>query len=112
MTAVVNPNTINITDANAVAQGVTDFKVLVGTSSGGPYTASSAKVNVSAMTLNGSVYSCPFSVLTFSPALQSFTTYFAVVEAENSIGASGVDPVEASFQIETAPSAPTAISFA
>lgn len=112
MTAVVNPNTVNITDANVVAQGVTDFKVLVGTASGGPYTASSAKVNVSAMTNNSGVYSCPFSALVFSPALANFTTYFVVVEAENAQGASGVDPVEASFQIETAPTPPTAISFA
>ena len=111
MTAVVNPNTINITDANVVAQGVTDFKVLVGTASGGPYTTSSAKVNVSAMTQNAGVYSCPFSALTFSPALSSFTTYFAVAEAENAQGASGGSP-EASFSLASAPSAPTSFSLA
>lgn len=111
MATITNPTTVNITDAEVVAQGVTDFKVLVGTASGGPYTLSSAQVNVSAMTLNGSVYSAPFASLTFSPALSPFVTYFAVAEAQNSSGTSGGSP-EASFQNLAAPSAPTGFSFA
>ncbi len=109
---VTNPNTVTITDANVVAQGVTAFKVLVGTASGGPYTTSSATVNVSALTAGANgVYTCPFSALTFSPALSPFTAYYAVCEAENSSGASGGSP-EASFQIETVPSAPSGFALA
>lgn len=104
---VTNPVTVEITDASVVAQGVTDFKILVGTTTGGPYTTSSATVNVSAMTLGANgMYSCPFSALAFSPALNPFTAYFSVVEAQNAQGVSGNSP-EASFQTATAPSAPT-----
>jgi len=111
MSVIVNPTTLSITDTSAASQGVVDFKLLLGTTTGGPYNVSSATVNVSAMTNNSGVYTCPFSSLTFSPALQSFTNYFAVAEAQNGQGVSGGSP-EASFQIETAPSAPTALGFA
>ena len=111
MTVVVNPKGFQITDAAAAAQGVTSFNVLVGTATGGPYTASSASVALSALTLASGVYSGTWSELTYSPALAPFTIYFAVAEAVNAEGVSGNSP-EATFQIETAPSAPTAFTVA
>jgi len=106
----VNPNTIQIGDPSAASQGVTSFKLMVGTVSGGPYTFSSAVIPVSAFTLTNGVYSCAFSAASFAPALSPFTTYFAVSEATNATGTSGGSP-EASFQIEAAPSAPVSLAF-
>jgi hypothetical protein len=110
MAATINPSTISINDPVAATQGVTSFKLLVGTASGGPYTTSSAVIPVSAFTLNNGVYSCAFSAASFSPALSPFTVYFAVSEATSASGTSGGSP-EASFQLETAPSAPTLLAF-
>jgi uncharacterized membrane protein len=109
MTVVVNPKSFSVGDANVAAEGVTSFKMLVGTATGGPYTVSSASVPVSSLTLNGSVYTGNWSLLNFSPALSPFVTYFAVAEAVNAEGASGNSP-EASFSLETAPSAPTSLA--
>lgn len=111
MAATINPNTVSITDPNITLENVTSFKVLVGTISGGPYTFSSAAVPVSSLTAGANgLESGPFSSLVFSPPLKSFTTYFAVAEAVNAIGVSGNSP-EASFLLETAPSAPTLLAF-
>lgn len=111
MTVAINPKGFQITDAAAASQGVTSFTVSVGTATGGPYTASSASVALSALTLSSGVYSGTWGQLAFSPALSPFVTYFAVVDAVNAIGGSGNSP-EASFSIEVAPSAPTSFTIA
>ena len=38
MTAVVNPTTFTITDPSITAQNVTGFQILLGKTTGGPYT--------------------------------------------------------------------------
>ena len=109
---VVNPQSFTVTDTVVAAQGVTQFDLVVGTTSGGPYTASKATVLVSSLTAGANgTYVGVFSALSFSPALSPFTTYFMVAEAQNSSGTSGGSP-EASFQIETAPTAPTGLALA
>lgn len=110
MAATINPTTITVTDASASAQQVTSFKILVGTVSGGPYSASAATIPTSSFSASGSNLVCPFSAATFSPALNPDTTYFAVCEAVNAAGSSGNSP-EASFFLEPAPSSPTALAF-
>lgn len=111
MTAVVNPQTVTIGDPSISAQNVTSFKVLVGTATGGPYTTSVGTLPNSALTDSATGATGPFSAITFSPALQSFTTYFAVCEAVNAQGASGNSP-EVEFLLETAPTAPTSFGMA
>jgi hypothetical protein len=108
---VTNPKSILIADANVVAEADTDFKVLVGTQSGGPYTVSSADVPISSLTNNNGTYEASFSLLSFNPPLQNGTTYFAVAQAVNAGGA-GADSPEASFLLVSLPAAPTALSFA
>lgn len=109
MSVTVNPKGFSITDAAAAAQNVTSFNVMVGTATGGPYTAATASVALSALTLANGVYTGTWSELTFAPALSSFTNYFAVVEAVNAQGVSGPSP-EVEFQVETVPTAPTAFT--
>lgn len=110
MTAEVNPTTITVTDPNVVAQAVVAIKLLVGTTSGGPYTAATATVPVSSFTAGAAgAYSCPFASVTFSPALEPFTTYYMVAEADNSAGVSGNSP-EVSFSLVSVPSAPTGLA--
>jgi hypothetical protein len=110
MSAVVNPTNMNVADANAAANGVTAFKVSLGTASGGPYTGPVATVPVASMTNNGSVYTVPMAQVTWNPALTNGVTYFGVAEAVNAGGASPPSP-EASFQMVSLPTAPTALSF-
>ena len=110
MTATVNPVNMNVGDTSAAAQGVTAFKVLLGTQSGGPYTAAATSVALSAMTDNAGVYTVAMAALTWNPPLQNGVTYFAVCEAENAGGLSPNSP-EASFQMVSAPTAPTSLSF-
>lgn len=107
MTVQTNPTGFQITDAAAAAQDVTSFNVLVGTVSGGPYTTATASVELSALTLANGVYTGTWNQLTFSPGLSPFVNYFVVVEAVSALGVSGPSP-EAEFQLQTAPSAPTA----
>jgi hypothetical protein len=111
MMPTVNPQSFTVTDANAAAEAVTTFSVLVGTTPGGPYATSKATIPLNTMTNAGGAYTAPFSALTFNPALSQFTTYYAVSQAVNAQGSSGNSP-EASFQIEALPTAPTALSFA
>ena len=108
---VINPAQFHIGDSLVSTEGDTAFLVKVGTTTGGPYTVSSASVAISALTLSGSVYTGNWSQLTFSPALNPFTTYFAVAETQNAQGVSGGSP-EASFSIATAPAAPTSLTLA
>jgi len=108
---VINPKTFAIGDPNVVAEGDTAFLMKVGTATGGPYTVSSAAVQISSLTLNGTVYTGQWASLAFSPALSPFTTYFVVAEAQNAQGVSGGSP-EASFSIATAPAAPTSLTLA
>jgi len=105
---VINPKTFAIGDPNVVAEGDTAFVLKVGTVSGGPYTASSATVLISSLTNGSGTYTGSWSSLSFSPALNPFTTYFMVAEAQNAQGVSGNSP-EASFSLATAPAAPTAL---
>ena len=110
MTVDVNPVTVTVTDPSVVAQAVTAIKLLVGTASGGPYTAATATVPLSSLTAGAAgTYSCPFASVTFSPALSPFTTYFMVAEADNSAGVSGNSP-EVSFSLVSVPSAPSGLA--
>lgn len=111
MALVLNPKTFTITDANVAAQEVTSFTVLVGTTTGGPYTTSTASAPLATLTVSGSTYAAAYTSLTFSPALSEGVTYFAVVEAVNAAGVSGNSP-EVSFSLLAAPSAPTAFTVA
>jgi hypothetical protein len=111
MTATVNPTTLTVGDSSLVAQNVTSLKVLVGTTTGGPYTTSTGTVPNSALTDSAAGATGPFSAVTFSPALANFVTYFAVCEVVNAQGNSGNSP-EASFILQTAPSTPTSFSLA
>jgi hypothetical protein len=111
MAVVVNPKSFSIGDAAAVSQGVTGFNVLVGTASGGPYTVSSASVALSALSNGSGTFTGNWTLLSFSPALANFTTYYSVAEAVNAQGASGNSP-EVSFSLAAAPSAPTSFTLA
>lgn len=110
MATVLNPTTVSVTDTAAATQAVTSYRIMVATTTGGPYSASSAIIPLSSMTNTAGIYTIPFASVAFSPALVDFQNYFAVVEAINSSGTSGGSP-EASFQIVSAPQAPTAFSF-
>ena len=105
---VINPKTFAIGDPNVVAEGDTAFVLKVGTVSGGPYTASSATVPIGSLTASNGTYTGNWLNLSFSPALNPFTTYFMVAEAQNAQGVSGNSP-EASFSLATAPAAPTSL---
>lgn len=106
----VNPTTVTVDDAVLASQEVTQVQFLVGTATGGPYSTSKATVPVSSLTAGtGGAYTVPFASLSFSPALQAFTTYFMVVEADNAQGASGNSP-EVSFSLAGTPSAPTGLA--
>ena len=109
-TPVLNPSTITIVDANAAAQSVTAFKMLVGVTTGGPYSTSAASIPLSSFTNSSGSYSCPWATATFSPALTA-GNYFAVTEAVNAVGSSTNSP-EAAFTLESAPSPPTGFSLA
>lgn len=107
--ATVNPNFMNVGDASAVADGVTEFDVMVGTQTGGPYTASTATAPIGQMTDNAGIWTIAFNKLTFNPALPN-GTFFAVAVAKSPGGTSGNSP-EASFQVAGTPTAPTSLSF-
>jgi len=106
--AVVNPKNFDIVDAVAAAQSVTGLTLLVGTASGGPYP--------NAFPLTAAEVSAGLAAGNFSGTLQSIGealgpgTYFAVATATNLGGTSGSSP-EASFQVPSPPTAPTALSF-
>jgi hypothetical protein len=108
-TLVFDPTTITIGDANIAAQSVTSFKILVGTTTGGPYTTSTGTLPNSALTDSATGATGPFSAVTFSPALSPNVTYFMVCEAVNASGASGNSP-EVEVEVLSAPSTPTSFS--
>lgn len=107
-TIVTNPKTITIGDASISAQLVTSFNVLVGTVSGGPYTALTGSLPNSSLTDSPTGASGPFADITWSTAPANFTDYYLVVQAVNAQGASGNSP-EVGFSLVTAPSAPTSL---
>jgi hypothetical protein len=111
MATVLNPKIVTIGDANIAAQSVTSFNVLVGTSTGGPYTTSTGTLPNSSLTDSGTGATGPFSAISFSPALSNFVNYYAVCQAVNSQGAS-TDSPEVEFQIQSLPTAPTAFTLA
>lgn len=106
----VNPTNMTIGDTNAAINGVTAFKVLLGTTSGGPYTGPSATVPISEMTVSGTSYEVAMSKITWSPPLVPGTIYFGVCQEENAGGVSGNSP-EASFQVVPAATPPQSLSF-
>jgi hypothetical protein len=109
-TAVVtNPTTITIGDPNIAAQGVTSFKILVGTVSGGPYTTSVGTVPNASLTDSATGATGPLAAATFVPPLVPFTTYYAVCEAVDAQGASTNSP-EAAWTFTTVPGAPTSFT--
>jgi hypothetical protein len=108
MTTVINPKQFQIGDSLVSTEGDTAFVLQVGTTTGGPYTASSATVLISSLSLANNVYTGNWSSLTWAPALKPFTTYFLVAEAQNAIGVSGGSP-EQSFSLATAPAPPTSL---
>ena len=105
---VMNPKTVVVTDNLVTTEGDTAFVLKVGTVSGGPYTASSATVQISGLAVSNGAYTANWSAITWAPALNPFTTYFMVAEAQNAQGVSGNSP-EASFSLATAPAAPTSL---
>lgn len=110
MTTTVNPTTMTIGDVDAATNGVTAFKVLLGTTSGGPYAGPTATVPVADMTVSGSSYAVAMSKIAWSPALVPGTIYYGVCQEENAGGVSGNSP-EASFQVVPAATPPQSLSF-
>lgn len=106
----INPTTMNVGDAQAAAEGVTAFKVSLGTQSGGPYTAHTGSAPIAGLTPNNGVYAVPMSSIVWDSALSNGVEYFAVVQAENSGGTSGNSP-EATFSLVVVPTAPASLSF-
>jgi hypothetical protein len=109
MTVVVNPKTVVVTDNNVAIEGDTAFVLKLGTVSGGPYTASSATVPIAGLPVAGGAYSVSWGSITWAPALNPFTTYFMVAEAQNAQGVSGNSP-EASFSLAAAPLPPIGLA--
>ena len=105
MAVVLNPTTFNITDTLASVQSITGLKILVGTVSGGPYTAGT--FNLTAAEVSAGLASGNFTgTLASIGENLGPGTYFAVAEAVNTAGTSANSP-EVSIQVLAAPTAPT-----
>jgi hypothetical protein len=116
-TAVVTlagqPKTFTITDAVAQTENVTEFNILIGTISGGPYpvTCKVSPADVATEEATGLV-SVATANLSPVPTFQDGGTYYAVANAVNATGTSPNSP-EFGFKVPLPlPSAPTSFTVA